>query len=138
MCLISISSSAASKECRNRLSDYVGDVSVTNGGRTCQKWISQLPHSHTTANHDMPLNSTLEDVNNYCRSAGGDYVPWCFTKDPRLRWEYCDRRICGGRRPLMVMGKAPSGEPLYPWTGLVRFFTVFDSTVKIVTKPVHG
>ncbi|ERE86382.1 plasminogen [Cricetulus griseus] len=31
---------------------------------------------------------------NYCRNPDGEPRPWCFTKDPNKRWEYCDIPRC--------------------------------------------
>lgn len=33
---------------------------------------------------------------NYCRNAGGEEpMPWCYTIDPRIRWQHCDIPRCG-------------------------------------------
>ncbi|XP_078612843.1 plasminogen-like [Branchiostoma floridae x Branchiostoma japonicum] len=73
-------------------SSYRGTVAVTETGRTCQRWDSQTPHSHTRTPYFYP-SSGLEE--NYCRNPDGDPVGvWCYTTDPDQRWEYCDVPDC--------------------------------------------
>ena len=65
---------------------YKGTVSKTKKQVTCQKWNVQTPHSHsrlTTTDH------------NYCRNPDGESGLWCYTTDPKKRWDYCDVRMCG-------------------------------------------
>ncbi|XP_060076906.1 uncharacterized protein LOC132556510 [Ylistrum balloti] len=77
------------KECKLKQNgrDYKGLMNVTTSGRVCQKWASQIPHSHGYF--------TLADQANYCRNpnrnSGG---PWCYTTDPGLQWELCDLPRC--------------------------------------------
>ncbi|KAI8520672.1 Fibrocystin-L [Branchiostoma belcheri] len=68
-------------------------VSVTNTGKTCQRWDSQSPHSHNKKPDRYP-SSGLED--NYCRNPDGEPGVWCYTTDPETRWELCDVPYCGG------------------------------------------
>lgn len=65
----------------------------TNEGLECQPWSSQEPHSH-----DRPPNvfPQIVDGENYCRNVGGNEpMPWCFTTDPKIRWQYCNIPKCG-------------------------------------------
>ncbi|CAH1253329.1 LPA [Branchiostoma lanceolatum] len=71
---------------------YRGTVSVTETGKTCQRWDSQTPHWHSRKPADYP-SSGLEE--NYCRNPDGDSGVWCFTMDPSKRWERCDVPVCG-------------------------------------------
>ena len=48
--------------------DYRGKINKTTSGRTCQRWDSQSPHSHTRTPGNYP-NSGLEE--NYCRNPDG-------------------------------------------------------------------
>ena len=48
--------------------DYRGKINKTTSGRTCQRWDSQSPHSHTRTPENYP-NSGLEE--NYCRNPDG-------------------------------------------------------------------
>lgn len=56
-------------------------------------FFKQEPHHHNRPPQVFPevLNSE-----NYCRNAGGEEpVPWCYTMDPRVRWQHCDIPLCG-------------------------------------------
>lgn len=71
----------------------MGKVNKTKLGLDCQSWNAQIPH-----NHDRPPDvfPQIRYGENYCRNAGGDEpMPWCFTMDPHIRWQYCDIPICG-------------------------------------------
>ena len=72
-------------------SDYRGNISITENGRTCQKWDEQSPNVHYWTSIDYP-NADLHD-NNYCRSPDGEW-PWCITTDTNVLWEYCDIPSC--------------------------------------------
>ncbi|KAI8509532.1 hypothetical protein Bbelb_133800 [Branchiostoma belcheri] len=71
---------------------YRGTVSVTNTGKTCQRWDSQTPHGHCNTPADYP-SAGLEQ--NYCRNPDGEPGVWCYTTDPNSRWELCDVPSCG-------------------------------------------
>ncbi|KAI8509457.1 hypothetical protein Bbelb_133050, partial [Branchiostoma belcheri] len=70
---------------------YRGTVSVTNTGKTCQRWDSQTPHEHIKTPGAYP-SAGLE--RNYCRNPDGELGVWCFTTDPNSRWELCDVPSC--------------------------------------------
>ena len=75
---------------------YLGTTSVTVNGRTCQAWTSQSPHHHkNNKDHKFPDNSVADAVN-YCRNPDNEPVGlWCYTTDPKVRWEACDVPACG-------------------------------------------
>jgi len=75
---------------------YLGTTSVTVNGRTCQAWTSQSPHQHkNNKDHKFPENSVADAVN-YCRNPDNEPVGlWCYTTDPKVRWEACDVPACG-------------------------------------------
>ncbi|XP_035676051.1 deleted in malignant brain tumors 1 protein-like [Branchiostoma floridae] len=81
---------------------YRGKVSVTQTGKTCQRWDSQTPHTHNKRPDWYPV-SGLEQ--NFCRNPDGKPAVWCHTTDPGTTWEYCDVTICG---ILLVGGSSPS------------------------------
>ena len=71
--------------------DYRGTIATTVSGKTCQRWDSQSPHSHSNSPSDRPL-SGLEE--NYCRNPDGEDTAWCYTTDSNTRWEACDVPTC--------------------------------------------
>ncbi|XP_066292800.1 apolipoprotein(a)-like [Branchiostoma lanceolatum] len=71
---------------------YRGPVSVTNTGKTCQRWDSQTPHTTSVTPANYP-STGLEE--NYCRNPDGDTGVWCYTTDRDTRWEFCDVPVCG-------------------------------------------
>ncbi|CAC5423647.1 PLG [Mytilus coruscus] len=81
------------KECikNARGSDYIGKMSTTESGRTCQAWNKQTPHRHSKSN--------VGDAKNYCRNPDNEPRPWCYTTDSRKRWEFCRIPICGAPKP---------------------------------------
>ena len=71
---------------------YQGKVNVTTNGLECQRWTSQHPHKHERPPSFLP---ELQDAENYCRNAGGEEpIPWCFTKNSTVRWQYCNIPSC--------------------------------------------
>lgn len=88
---------------------YLGTVSQTLSGRTCQRWDSQFPHQHFYTEIEMfPDYSVnpdhdIADVSNYCRSplAGSLYkaLPWCYVVTSNIsnvEWEFCSIPRCKG------------------------------------------
>ena len=71
--------------------DYRGRIATTATGRTCQRWDKQWPHQHNVTPEKYP-NSGLDK--NYCRNPDGEVRAWCYTTDPKVRWEYCDVPTC--------------------------------------------
>ncbi|XP_035690797.1 uncharacterized protein LOC118425782, partial [Branchiostoma floridae] len=80
---------------------YRGTASVTETGRTCQRWDSQTPHEHTWTPVNHP-SAGLEQ--NYCRNPDGSQGAWCYTTDNSTRWEYCDVPTCEWRVALQDGG----------------------------------
>uniref|UniRef100_A0A8D2LR25 Plasminogen n=1 Tax=Varanus komodoensis TaxID=61221 RepID=A0A8D2LR25_VARKO len=73
--------------------DYRGKIAVTVSGKSCQEWRLQTPHKHDSFTPLTHPRSGLE--RNYCRNPDSDNNgPWCYTKDPRTAWEYCDIPQC--------------------------------------------
>ena len=68
--------------------DYKGNVRVTKSGRTCQQWSSNSPHKS---------RHTYEGDHNFCRNPKKEIWfdrVWCYTTDPKRRWEACDVPLC--------------------------------------------
>ena len=86
-------------ECRQseRGREYMGTLSQTVNGRTCQAWASDTPHEpNSAAQNDANYpDGSREAAENYCRNPDSDPVgPWCYTTDPDMRWEACNVRPC--------------------------------------------
>merc|ERR1711872_1012635 len=77
-------------------SAYRGTKATTVSGRKCQPWASQKPHKHTYTAAKYP-NGGLEA--NYCRNpdAWKGIGAWCYTADPKKRWESCGVPACKGK-----------------------------------------
>jgi len=88
---------AASTSCKTTKQgkEYLGTLSVTKSGRTCQTWTSQTPQKHTFNSANLFLDASVSAANNYCRNPDGSADgPWCYTTDSTVRWEYCDVKFC--------------------------------------------
>ena len=86
--------------------EYMGTLSTTVSGRTCQAWASNTPHdpnSYVEDDSNYP-DGSREAASNYCRNpdweSGG---PWCYTLDPDERWEYCDIPFCNGTCIMFIV-----------------------------------
>jgi len=77
-------------------SDYRGTIARTISGRTCQRWDSQSPHTHSRTFETYPYSGLDE---NYCRNPDDEPQAWCYTTDPDKRWEYCDVPVCDDGPP---------------------------------------
>eukprot|EP00058_Branchiostoma_floridae_P019989 XP_002605479.1 hypothetical protein BRAFLDRAFT_92896 [Branchiostoma floridae] len=89
---------------------YRGTVSVTETGKTCQRWDSQTPHRHDRTPRNYPAGGLVE---NYCRNPDGESGVWCYTTDPNDRWDYCDVPICDAcRKPLGMESGAISDQSI--------------------------
>ncbi|XP_033220883.1 tyrosine-protein kinase transmembrane receptor Ror2-like [Belonocnema kinseyi] len=105
---------------------YMGKINKTKMGLDCQSWSSQEPHFH-----DRPPNVFPQIINgdNYCRNAGGNEpMPWCFTMDPKIRWQYCDIPRCDNstQEVLIIDPKDLSMETFFtPYMILILAFIGF-------------
>lgn len=101
-------------DCIRSGSPYLGQISQTVSGRTCQRWNSETPQANTVfENSPFDGDETADTAVNYCReledlkydSEGrldenygypGQYdgKPWCYTMDPEVRWEFCEVPQC--------------------------------------------
>ena len=53
----------------------------------CQRWDATVPHIPK----DKPENASFAE--NYCLPIS-DILPWCYTNDTTIRWQYCPAPIC--------------------------------------------
>ena len=52
---------------------------------------------HTQKEENLP-EGNFEDAMNYCRNPDGESQgPWCYTTDPKSRWEYCHVPMCDSK-----------------------------------------
>ncbi len=65
--------------------DYRGCQTKTVSGKTCQRWTSQSPHTHTKVLGEKGVGG-----HNYCRNPDGTDTIWCYTTDAEKRWESCE------------------------------------------------
>ncbi|KAM7368395.1 hypothetical protein PAMP_014617 [Pampus punctatissimus] len=84
---------------------YRGITSETISGKKCQAWSAMTPHSHKKTPENYP---EADLKRNLCRNPDGDRAPWCYTMDPKVRWEYCNLEKC---RSPTVAPKPPKPQP---------------------------
>jgi hypothetical protein len=82
---------------------FVGDLTTTILGYTCQAWAAQYPQLHTMTKDSMFPDGSVAEAANKCRNPdrykGG---PWCYTTNPAKRWDLCDVPFCPSRASTMV------------------------------------
>jgi len=86
------SNGAAAQEgcCEDRWCEtYRGFLNVTVSGRTCQPW-SQAPIRWFRPQYTR--GKGLDS--NYCRNPVGHRGAWCYTTDPKKRWDDCEVPRC--------------------------------------------
>ena len=83
--------------------EYMGRLSTTLSGKTCQEWTSNSPHTpNAAASQDANFpDGSRAAAKNYCRNPDSysDGV-WCYTTDPNMRYEKCDVPLCPGNCTL--------------------------------------
>jgi len=76
---------------------YTGTHGYTETGRKCQSWSATSPHNPSkTSSKDKNYPPGGRDASkNYCRNptSYGKGL-WCYTTDPKKRWELCDIPSC--------------------------------------------
>nr|XP_015803025.2 plasminogen [Nothobranchius furzeri] len=88
-------------------SSYRGITSETVSGKKCQMWSSQTPHQHQKRPEKFPEADLRR---NLCRNPDGDQAPWCYTIDPKVRWEYCNLEKCSSNAPNAPIPTAPGPQ----------------------------
>ena len=85
--------------------EYMGTITTTASGKTCQRWDQQSPHQHDyIADTDYP-DDTMSSAENYCRNPiEHDPGIWCYTTDTNTRYEYCEvPPWCEGGYNLIIL-----------------------------------
>ena len=84
---------------------YRGRQTRTKNGYTCQNWLKTYPHNpHSAVKKKIPSNAN----HNYCRNYDNDKSgPWCYTTNPRKKYDYCDIKQCSSSGSSKPQG--PSG-----------------------------
>ena len=67
---------------------YSGRVNVTGAGIPCQAWSVQYPHEHNRHEY-FPNDQVVKDASNFCRDPDGEGMPWCYTINKDVRWDFC-------------------------------------------------
>ncbi len=73
--------------------EYMGNVSKTVTGVTCQHRSAQFPHVYQQT---TMIDGTLELAENKSRNPDRSQSLWCYTINPDDRWNLCDVPICTG------------------------------------------
>lgn len=83
---------------------YRGKVNITKGGHRCQMWSSQKPHRHPRKG--PKYKGFGLGKHNFCRNPTRSKVGlWCYTTNPKKRWDACGVPNCGARGCLKGSGK---------------------------------
>lgn len=94
--------------------DYRGNQDRTATGKVCMRWDQQNPHKHDRS----PTNNKYKQFDlkaNYCRNPDGHSTIWCYTMDPKKRYEVCEpRATCKPSKPT------PGPAPVKPTTKPVK------------------
>jgi hypothetical protein len=88
--------------------DYVGLMDFTRSGRKCKGWLDEgtgMGKDYTPATEGIGSN------HHYCRNPEGERdMPWCYTVDPEVEWEYCEVPQCPEGSSEPEPWKAPKGS----------------------------
>jgi len=75
----------------------VGRTQIGNDDSAAQAWSSQSAHRHDFTRYYMYPDGSVASARTYCRNPDTNWHEgvWCFTTDPRKRWEQCSVPSCG-------------------------------------------
>ena len=105
-----------STSCQGPDVTYIGTVSKTKSGKTCQNWNETDPQKHTY---------TDVGEHNYCRNpTKTDVGVWCYTTTKWIRWEKCQVPLCEEPEP---QPEPPGGELRHPSTNFFLKFGLYLS-----------
>ncbi|CAG0890948.1 unnamed protein product [Darwinula stevensoni] len=95
--------------------EYMGMVRKRKTGKPCMNWndFSDMTKYPEVMSKILPLSVDSKEMKsfqeffinrdprsyvNFCRNPGWGQRPWCFvSKDPAIKWEYCDIPFCKNR-----------------------------------------
>uniref|UniRef100_K1QAV7 Plasminogen n=1 Tax=Magallana gigas TaxID=29159 RepID=K1QAV7_MAGGI len=72
--------------------DYFGTENKTVDNIECQCWDTVEPHRHNFSMGFMGLSASEHE--NYCRNPNDDLMPWCYTINSTIRFQYCNIPNC--------------------------------------------
>nr|XP_034321274.1 uncharacterized protein LOC105335195 isoform X1 [Crassostrea gigas] len=75
--------------------DYFGTENKTVDNIECQCWDTVEPHRHNFSMGFMGLSASEHE--NYCRNPNDDLMPWCYTINSTIRFQYCNIPNCPER-----------------------------------------
>ncbi|XP_033729565.1 plasminogen-like [Pecten maximus] len=108
---------------------YGGRISCTVKGVTCQRWDRSSPHEpHFLINRS--------DLQNWCQIESSAR-PWCYTMDPKTRWDYCpvEEVSCGEPPLLLIRGTSVTIEWPYNYaTSIARYSCSTLADIKSVSS----
>ena len=86
--------------CNERISrkghNYRGCQTVTRKGYKCQNWSRDRPHKRNNkTKYNYKRKRYGVGNHNYCRNADNSKTIWCYTTNPRKRWDYCSPKKSG-------------------------------------------
>lgn len=113
--------------------DYRGYQDKTRSGETCQSWASQKPHSHRVTPARYPSAGLATELN-YCRNPDGEPTIWCYTTDPKVRWEYCNPlgpRKADQSRQVAKIDYPSTGSTWPGFTGRDHFYVRWSGFIAI-------
>uniref|UniRef100_A0A4W4F8M5 Hepatocyte growth factor n=1 Tax=Electrophorus electricus TaxID=8005 RepID=A0A4W4F8M5_ELEEL len=87
--------------------NYKGIRSVTEAGVECQNWELNTPHEHDF----LPRRHKQKDLRgNLCRNPDNSTTgPWCFTKNPNIRYQNCNIPQCSEVECMKCNGESYRG-----------------------------
>ena len=75
---------------------YLGKISQTISGKTCQRWGHRKPQKHEKMKPGQFPENSVKKAKNYCRNPDhSQQQPWCYTMDENTRLEVCQVQKCG-------------------------------------------
>ncbi|XP_033728203.1 plasminogen-like [Pecten maximus] len=87
--------------------EYEGGVTCTVKGVVCQRWDTDFPHR-------VNYYRGRSDLGNNCKMAQSNR-PWCYTTDPKVRWDYCPVEALDCGAPPIIPNPPSNAEIKIKW-----------------------